>query len=132
MWLNVLTPPVERIRRIRCFVTDLLYCNLYWDLILSSHMVTITIIEFCFAPLTRCFPVENHIPPEDPVWCHESTPESSVQCCEEDFCNTKDNYVGTLPGEKNKNQQINQYVLLELVLLQLQTNLYEIIKRKGI
>lgn len=71
-------------------------------------------IDFCFAPLIRCLSVENHIPPDDPAWCHEHTSESSVQCCEEDFCNTKDNYAGPLPGENNKKP--NCSILLELVL----------------
>lgn len=75
-------------------------------------------IDFCFAPLIRCLSVENHIPPDDPAWCHEHTSESSVQCCQEDFCNTKDNYAGPFPGENNKKP--NCSILLELVLLQLQ------------
>lgn len=45
----------------------------------------------------RC--LTNHLPPEDPTWCHEETPTSSTQCCSEDFCNTLQNYKGPIPGE---------------------------------
>ncbi|KAM7346183.1 TGF-beta receptor type-1 babo isoform 3-T3 [Cochliomyia hominivorax] len=45
----------------------------------------------------RCMSKENHIPPDDPAWCHESDSLTTTQCCEEDFCNTRDNFTGSLP-----------------------------------
>ncbi|XP_073813096.1 TGF-beta receptor type-1 babo isoform X3 [Musca autumnalis] len=62
----------------------------------------------------RCLAVENHIPPDDPAWCHESTPESSIQCCDEDFCNTKENYAGTLPDFPPE-ETINSWVLVAII-----------------
>ncbi|KAI8127450.1 TGF-beta receptor type-1 [Lucilia cuprina] len=62
----------------------------------------------------RCMSVENHIPPDDPAWCHESTSESSVQCCQEDFCNTRDNYAGTLPDYLPE-ESINTWVLVAII-----------------
>lgn len=47
----------------------------------------------------RCLPLANHLPPEDPAWCHDKTPTSSTQCCQDDFCNTRENYNGVIPGE---------------------------------
>ncbi|TMW54720.1 hypothetical protein DOY81_000251 [Sarcophaga bullata] len=67
---------------------------------------------------------ENHIPPDDPAWCHEKTSESSVQCCEADFCNTRENYAGTLPVLKVNNykyvdylpeESINTWVLVAII-----------------
>ncbi|XP_061397383.1 TGF-beta receptor type-1 [Musca vetustissima] len=62
----------------------------------------------------RCFPVEYHLPPEDPAWCHVSTSESSIQCCDEDFCNTKENYAGTLPDFPPE-ETINSWVLVAII-----------------
>ncbi|XP_023309668.2 TGF-beta receptor type-1 isoform X3 [Lucilia cuprina] len=62
----------------------------------------------------RCMSVENHIPPDDPAWCHESTSESSVQCCQEDFCNTRDNYAGNLPDYLPE-ESINTWVLVAII-----------------
>lgn len=41
--------------------------------------------------------VENHIPPDDPAWCHERTFQTSVQCCADNFCNTRSNFMAFLP-----------------------------------
>lgn len=46
----------------------------------------------------RCL-TNLHLPPEDPTSCHEETPNSRTQCCSEDFCNTRLNYKGPIPGE---------------------------------
>ncbi|XP_065370609.1 TGF-beta receptor type-1 isoform X2 [Calliphora vicina] len=62
----------------------------------------------------RCMSVENHIPPDDPAWCHESTSESSIQCCQEDYCNTRDNYAGTLPDYLPE-ESINTWVLVAII-----------------
>ncbi|XP_064544214.1 TGF-beta receptor type-1 isoform X4 [Drosophila montana] len=45
----------------------------------------------------RCLPLANHLPPEDPAWCHDNTPISSTKCCQDDFCNTRENYNGVIP-----------------------------------
>ncbi|KRF79146.1 TGF-beta receptor type-1 isoform X4 [Drosophila virilis] len=45
----------------------------------------------------RCLPLAIHLPPEDPAWCHDNTPISSTKCCQDDFCNTRENYNGVIP-----------------------------------
>lgn len=51
---------------------------------------------------------ENQLPPDNPAWCHHNTSETKVQCCEEDLCNTRANYTGSLPGETKQKQTSNQ------------------------
>ncbi|KRF99166.1 uncharacterized protein Dwil_GK27405, partial [Drosophila willistoni] len=48
----------------------------------------------------RCLHLENHLPPEDPAWCHDKTPTTATKCCHDDFCNTRENYNDAIPGER--------------------------------
>ncbi|KAI8127449.1 TGF-beta receptor type-1 [Lucilia cuprina] len=81
--------------------------------VFMSSLVPLRIRSYSLNP-SSCMSVENHIPPDDPAWCHESTSESSVQCCQEDFCNTRDNYAGTLPDYLPE-ESINTWVLVAII-----------------
>ncbi|XP_030387537.1 TGF-beta receptor type-1 isoform X6 [Scaptodrosophila lebanonensis] len=63
----------------------------------------------------RCLHLENHLPPEDPAWCHDKTPTSSTKCCEDDFCNTRDNYNGVIP-DFLPSHQLNSWVLVAIIV----------------
>uniref|UniRef100_A0A1A9UZD4 receptor protein serine/threonine kinase n=1 Tax=Glossina austeni TaxID=7395 RepID=A0A1A9UZD4_GLOAU len=57
---------------------------------------------------------ESHVPPEDPAWCHENTSTSLVQCCEEDLCNDKNNFVGILPDIQPE-ETLKTWVLVAII-----------------
>uniref|UniRef100_A0A1A9W2G1 receptor protein serine/threonine kinase n=1 Tax=Glossina brevipalpis TaxID=37001 RepID=A0A1A9W2G1_9MUSC len=62
----------------------------------------------------RCMSAEDHVPPEDPAWCHENTSTSLVQCCEEDLCNDKNNFVGILPDIQPE-ETLKTWVLVVII-----------------
>uniref|UniRef100_A0A1B0GA96 receptor protein serine/threonine kinase n=1 Tax=Glossina morsitans morsitans TaxID=37546 RepID=A0A1B0GA96_GLOMM len=62
----------------------------------------------------RCMSAESHVPPEDPAWCHENTSTSLVQCCEEDLCNDKNNFVGILPDIQPE-ETLKTWVLVAII-----------------
>lgn len=77
----------------------------------------------------RCLPLANHLPPEDPAWCHDKTPTSSTQCCQDDFCNTRENYNGVIPGEsclktikKAQNKNTSKFPHIHLFAIPRTTN----------
>ncbi|XP_034107760.1 TGF-beta receptor type-1 isoform X3 [Drosophila albomicans] len=63
----------------------------------------------------RCLPLANHLPPEDPAWCHDNTPRSSTKCCQEDFCNTRESYNGAIP-DFLPNKTLSSWELVAIIV----------------
>ncbi|XP_053966622.1 TGF-beta receptor type-1 isoform X3 [Anastrepha ludens] len=64
----------------------------------------------------RCIGLENHIPPDYPAWCHEITSTYSMQCCHEDFCNTRANFSAIMPSaDFLPEEPLNTWVLVAII-----------------
>ncbi|XP_036331833.1 TGF-beta receptor type-1 isoform X2 [Rhagoletis pomonella] len=64
----------------------------------------------------RCFGSENHLPPDDPAWCHDTDPTYSVQCCYKDLCNTRANFSAIIPrADFLPDEPLNTWVLVAII-----------------
>ncbi|XP_068147739.1 TGF-beta receptor type-1 isoform X3 [Drosophila tropicalis] len=63
----------------------------------------------------RCLHLENHLPPEDPAWCHDKTPTTATKCCHDDFCNTRENYNDAIP-DFHTDYKLNSWELVGIIV----------------